>query len=337
VTPATLFRGLTPGDLTGPYISQFFWLSAPFGANRVEQQMRTAVPGKDYVMRYADWLAIQRGCQAAETVQYDTVLRHLRNGRDLGEWVHVDVLFQAYFCAMLILFDLGTPFDAGNPYIGSKTQDGFGTFGGPHIAALMCEVATRALKAVWYQKWFVHRHLRPEAFAGHVHNHLRGAAHYPIHEDLLDSPVLPRIKAYNLAQSGEATYLLPLAFPEGSPLHPSYGAGHATVAGACTTILKAWFDESFVIPKPVVASPDGLSLQPYSGEPLTVGGELNKIASNVAIGRNIAGVHWRSDAAESLKLGEAIAISILRDQRLVYNEDFRGFSLTKFDGTRVTV
>jgi len=29
--------------------------------------------------------------------------------------------------------------------------------------------------------------------------------------------------------------LLPLAFPEGSPLHPSYGAGHATVAGASVT------------------------------------------------------------------------------------------------------
>jgi hypothetical protein len=33
-----------------------------------------------------------------------------------------------------------------------------------------------------------------------------------------------------------------MAFPEGSPTHPAYGAGHATVAGACTTILKAWFD-----------------------------------------------------------------------------------------------
>ena len=41
---------------------------------------------------------------------------------------------------------------------------------------------------------------------------------------------------------GAGNWLLPMAFPEGSPMHPSYGAGHATVAGACTTILKAWFD-----------------------------------------------------------------------------------------------
>ena len=109
------------------------------------------------------------------------------------------------------------------------------------------------------------------------------------------------------------------------------------MAGACVTILKAWFDESFVIQNPVVAAPDGLSLLAYTGPPLTVGGELNKLAANIAFGRNIAGVHWRSDAIESFKLGEAIAISVLRDQRLVYNENFQGFHLTKFDGTTITI
>lgn len=103
------------------------------------------------------------------------------------------------------------------------------------------------------------------------------------------------------------------------------------------TILKAWFNESAVVADPVVPSSDGLSLVPYTGPALTVGGELNKIASNVANGRNIAGVHWRSDASESLKLGEAVAISVLRDQRNCYNEAFNGFRLTKFDGTTVTV
>ena len=128
-----------------------------------------------------------------------------------------------------------------------------------------------------------------------------------------------------------------MAFPEGSPTHPAYGAGHATVAGACVTILKAWFNESTVIQNPVIPDATGLGLVPYGGDALTVGGELNKIASNVATGRNIAGVHWRSDATESLLLGEALAISILKDQKGCYNEVFNGFSLTKFDGTTVTV
>jgi hypothetical protein len=47
--------------------------------------------------------------------------------------------------------------------------------------------------------------------------------------------------------------------------------------------------------------------------------------------------HWRSDYADSLKLGEAVTISILRDQRLIYKEDYSGSTFTKFDGTRVTV
>jgi hypothetical protein len=106
------------------------------------------------------------------------------------------------------------------------------------------------------------------------------------------------------------------------------------------TILKAIFDESYVIPNPVVPSADGLSLVPYTGPDagsLTVGAELDKLASNIALGRNFAGVHWRSDYEESLKLGEALAISVLRDQKLTYGEPFTGFTFTKFDGTKITV
>ena len=128
-----------------------------------------------------------------------------------------------------------------------------------------------------------------------------------------------------------------MAYPEGSPLHPAYPAGHAAIAGACTTVLKAFFKESFVMPQPVEASADGLSLLPYRGSDLTVGGELNKLASNIALGRDAAGVHWRSDGIEGIKLGEAVAIWILRDLRGTYHEDFQGFSLTKFDGTPITI
>ena len=134
--------------------------------------------------------------------------------------------------------------------------------------------------------------------------------------------------------------MLPLAFPEGSPVHPSYGAGHATTAGACVTILKAFFDDTTPIVNPVAPSDDGSTLVPYTGadaDQMTVGGELNKVAANVAIGRNIAGVHWRSDYVESLKLGEQIAISVLRDQRMTYAQDFEGYTFTQFDGTRITV
>jgi membrane-associated phospholipid phosphatase len=214
---------------------------------------------------------------------------------------------------------------------GSLAQVGFSTFGGPHLLALLTEVSSRALKAVWFHKWLVHRRLRPEEFGGRVEAVRQKLEHYPIHQDLYRSSVLDQIcSKFN-------SHLLPLAFPEGSPLHTSYGSGHSTVAGACITILKAWFDESATIPNPVVPNSDGSGVVPYDGPELTVGGELNKIASNVAQGRNLAGVHWRTDASEAIKLGEAVAISVLRDQKAMYGEPFQGFTLTKLDGTTITV
>ena len=340
VTPANLFRGLTPGDNAGPYLSQFFYQPCNFGANKLEQKIRTTIPGIDYMTNFNTWLAVQRGVSQPPDV-FDPTARYMRSGRDIGQWVHVDVLFQAYFHGFLILAGAGAPFDDGNPYVGNPTQDGFGTFGGPHIAALLCEVATRALKAVWFQKWFVHRRLRPEVHAARVDRTMYHGASYPVNAEILNSlSSVTRLGGY--LPAGNA--LLPMAFPEGSPTHPAYGAGHATVAGACVTILKAWFKESTKLVdiglSPVEPVADGSNLVPYAASDagdLTVGGELNKLASNVALGRNTAGVHWRSDGTESMKLGEQLAIGILQDQKACYNETFGGFSLTKFDGTQVTV
>jgi hypothetical protein len=340
VTTATLFRGLTPGDRLGPYLSQFFYQDCNFGANKLEQKITTTVPGVDYMTDFATWLAVQRGI-AQPSNTFDPVPRYMRNGRDIGQWVHIDVLFQGYFHAFLVLAGAGAPFDEGNPYNGNPSQIGFGTFGGPHIATLLCEVSTRALKAVWYQKWFVHRRLRPEVMAERVDRTLFHSAGYPVNAEILNS-LSDSNRLGGFMPAGNA--LLPMAFPEGSPTHPAYGAGHATVAGACVTILKAWFNETVRLVDigldPVQPTDDGLSLAPYTGSDagdLTVGGELNKVAANVALGRNTAGVHWRSDANESLKLGEQIAIGILKEQRACYNEVFNGFSLTKFDGTTITV
>ena len=344
VTPQTLFRDNTPGTNIGPHFSQFLWLNTPFGAEYVERKTRTLLPDTDHLTNYDNWLAAQNGhIVESAASDFDPVRRYLRTGRDMGQWLHVDVLYQAYFNAFLILATppnaadpfssgIGAPFNPGNPYLSSKTQAGFTTFGGPHFAALLTEVASRALKVTWHKKWQINRRLRPEAWGGLVH-HQKTSNRYPgvLDARQLDSPVLDRV------HDKLGTYLMPMTFPEGSPTHPSYTAGHATVAGACVTILKALFDENYVIPHPVVPSADGLSLVPYTGPTLTVRGELNKLASNIATGRNIAGVHWRSDSRESMKVGEALAISILRDQKGCYNEKFEGFTFTKLDGTQVTV
>jgi hypothetical protein len=128
-----------------------------------------------------------------------------------------------------------------------------------------------------------------------------------------------------------------MAYPEGCPVHPAYPAAHAVLAGAAVTMLKAFFDESWVIDQAVAADNDGLRLMPWTGAPLTVGDELNKLASNIAMGRCAAGVHWRSDCTEGLKLGEALALNYLAESRALWNEKFDGFSVTKFDGMTATL
>src|SRR5262249_11190129 len=126
------------------------------------------------------------------------------------------------------------------------------------------------------------------------------------------------------------------ASAEGSRTHSSYGSGPATVAGAWVTILKAFLDETDTIKNPKIPNADGSALLFYDGPPLTILGELNKIARNVAFGRNGAGIHWRTDAIEGLKLGEAVAIGIIEEQKLTYNDKVE-MSLTKFDGTKITI
>jgi len=337
VTPQTLFRDRLPGTTVGPYMSQFWYLSTPFGAEIINRRSRVLAAGSDHMTSFGEWLAVQNG-DVPGSQRFEGNRRYLSNGRDLGSWVHIDVLYQAYFEACLILGTpagdggLGVPLNAGNPYIHSLTEDGFATLGSPFFKTILAEVSTRALKAVWFQKWFVHRRLRPEEFGGRVHVHKTGRRSYPIHPDVLRSEALDRI------QRQHGSYLLPMTFPEGSPTHPAYGAGHATVAGACVTLLKAIFDESFVIPNPVVPNPSGTRTQPYQGAPLTVLSELHKVASNVATGRNFAGVHWRTDAARSLRLGEQVAACLLQDTLMMLNEDVSaGLSFTGFDGQPVTV
>jgi hypothetical protein len=330
VTPRTVFRGATSGDLAGPYVSQFLWKPIPWLPLKVEQKIRTAVPGVDYLTGLSGWLAVQNGAIAGVS-RFDDKPRYIRNGRDLGEYVHRDFTYQSFQGACLIALKAGTLPDGGNPYKHSRTQSAFTTFGQPYLLYLLAVVTQVALKACWYQKWLVHRRIRPEEYAGRVETAASGRARYPIPPALLESRALEEVRRRF------GTALLPQAYPEGCPTHPSYPAGHAVIAGACATVLKACLDESHVIPEPVAASADGLSLLPWKGADLTVGGELDKLAANTALGRNFAGIHWRSDGMAGLKLGEEVAIRVLEELRYTGNELFSGWSLRKFDGERISV
>jgi len=350
ITPHNLFRGqIVPGDgsAMGPYVSQFLLQPTFFGAQSLSQMYQAFLPGQNFMTDVVEFKSVETGHPPAASLAFDSTFRHLRNGRSLAAYTHVDVLHQAYFTAFLLLIGIGAPLNPGNPYIGSASQHGFGTLDPVEAAATIPEMASRALKAAWFHKWIVNLRQRPEEVGALVHARLTNRKPLPqasakLHSDVLNSQAVAQV----FSQFG--TFLLPQAFPEGAPTHPCYPTGHGTVGGACIAAIKFFFDGNQPI-RPLLqavgsdvmqASGDGLSLVPYTGtdrDSLTINGELSKLGFNITFGHGIhAGIHFRSSSKQALLLGEQVGISALRDRALTYNESFN-INITKFDGTTVTI
>lgn len=405
ITPQTLFRSGLKDEEHGPLISQFFLHDAPYGTQLIDSRQFPYAEGRDYLTHHEDWLRAQNTGKDAFGRDYGSCnhydddngyydmrqRRHIATLRDLARFVNRDALHQAYFNAALILLAVNAPLDTGNPYNGNRySREGrFATLGGPDLLSLVSEVASRALKVVWRQKWLVHRRARPEVYGGLLQMELNGfggstreygvaaafqelagkcdiRSRIETHNAQQNAARVHRLKAIKgcqgFATDAPGTLFLPMAFSAGSPSHPAYGAGHATVAGACVTVLKAWFDEAAPLCE-VFSRANSSSLEPrgaawnvlgpsptpngpnptpvtYAGgdiRKITVGGELNKVASNVAMGRSMGGVHWRSDNTRSLRLGELIAIEILRKRTAEYAERPVSFEFSSFDRERVRI
>ncbi|MEO0959297.1 MAG: vanadium-dependent haloperoxidase [Pseudomonadota bacterium] len=419
VTAQEAFRGSSPGNEVGPYLSQFMligtWdqstsedirdhstvspehtLSAcgriAYGAIQIDQMVLTATEKKDFMQSQKTWFDVQQGFMPTleqQTYEEDesegakpgfAARRFISTPRDLATYVHFDALYEAYLNACLILLAQGAPLDPAFDQLSGggafhalstgfdgveRNAGGFALYGGPHVLTLVTEVATRALKAVRYQKFNNHIRLRPETFAGRLALCDKIAGHLPELGKTLEGVMhllkktTDEIKKKNDAEGGDKRAFLPMAFAEGSPMHPAYGAGHATVAGACVTMLKAFFDTDAVFVRPkgkgeprfkryekgdvAVAfvsdyehdNPHKTGMKLKSVEcvkPLTLEGELNKLAANISIGRNMAGVHYYSDYYDSLRMGEEISIGILEEQALGYPTDPFVTSLPTFDG-----
>jgi len=395
-----LFRGLLPGAQSGPHVSQLLWKDVPRGAIPQSQRIRVLAgeaadgtgdadvvgPGPDYLTDWDAWLRIQRGSPVGRTNPPPNlvdaggdpdaaVARHIVTGRDLANKVRRQVPYLAIRDAAEILLGMGVPFDPRIPYQqGDRESSTTGTpgvrtaapvinFGSHDVLESVVSVFDLAQTACWYRKWLVHRRLRPEEYAGRLEAERRGVASagaFPLPDSVRTSAARSRIV------DAHGTHLLPQAYTEGSPTHPSYPAGHSGVAGATVTMLKALFDGTHTLPPDAMVVPvaDGTAagemagggtanvqttrLAPVtdvSGDAIgatadavadlrdgttTVNDELNKLATNIALARNWAGIHYRSDGIEGFLLGEQVAVRYLQDHLRSTDLPFSGYRLEPF-------
>jgi hypothetical protein len=274
--------------------------------------------------------------------------------------VHKDRPYEFMYNAITILDMHNAPLNPQSPYENKTIHNEKSHLSATAAFDLLGVVDHEASKHCLAHKWRASRRLRPEAMAGLVHrSKIAGNNMFHLDETLFNKhntiDLLHWINEHNKQQASiphssvdlnaADTYLLAQVYPEGAPVHPSYPAGHATEAAACATVIKAIFDDTtkihtlFAPVKPDSDNPASLiALHDEDEESLTVGSELDKLVANIGMGRNWAGIHYRSDHENSILLGEQVAIACLQDYAATFSEEsFVGFEFTKFDGTRVKV
>lgn len=305
-----MFRVPIGGSMMGLYVSQFLYRDVRIGGFIHKQKYMTPIEGIDYMVSWESAIRAQNGEVTKKLAGMNPGARYIVTGRDLAYYGYVSNIYDPYYNAIRILEHLGIPRRAK----GSKTQQRYINGGVADVEAVLGMVGRNALLAAWYTKWNG-MGVRPEAVGIEVERIFK-TGHNPcsISDTLLKNSVLPAI--YNKQKS----YLLPQVYPEGAPLCPGYPSGAATVAGACVTVLKFFYECNHDI-EIMQPDADGKYLI-KTGKKVTVSAELDKLASNIAYSRAWAGVNFWVDIIAGLKKGERVALSCLSDLVHRYPDKF---------------
>lgn len=219
------------------------------------------------------------------------------------------------------------------------------------LLATLQEGAARAIKTVRRRRINTHLRARPfvlgqlatlrangripdkEPFAGSVDAHLQKLAAARTRWFSL----LGAIDTLNQRQQGgtgtlpgEVSYLLPAH----TPAHSSAMASQAAVAGCCVTLLKALF-EMFTGARSPVPLPDDTRFDLHQRtRPLTLQGELNKLAANIALGPALCAARYPSECRDDLRMGERIAVGLLFEHCLDHTRPVT-LRFDDFDGAQI--
>jgi len=364
ITRKLLFRGIGQDEQYGPYVSQFLYHSFRYGSQPVTQQFYEESNSNNGLSMSA-WLNVQRGISVENTSTVNTAgSKYVYSPRMLGSIVHNDPFYQFFYNAAMVGLQKGVT--ATGLSLGSINSSPWVDAGPPVVSLMVAEVCLGALQVAWYQKYGLNLGIRPEVLAQRItlsYNNSTLRTNVPKLSTIKTQAdkgidILTGINAQNIANGGEdlggQNYYLNTIFNEGSPTHPTLPAGHAVVAGAASTVLKSIFvthdTAGNKLPwvagsrTAVQANSDGSALVSYAesdASSMTIVGELNKLASNIALGRDMAGVHFRADGDMGILSGEEYAISFMQSKIKEFGSReaglFGGFTLEKFDGTTVLI
>ncbi|WGW05425.1 bromoperoxidase [Tropicibacter oceani] len=244
---------------------------------------------------------------------------------------------RAFHCATLASLAHGTPFDEGlAPVPGTP-----GRWTGGRLFALMAQAEEQARWAALRRLAQADRLTRPGVTAARMTVYLAREerqehmpdARYRHAADMLarhSANLLGWVSHANAAARGpqrfDQSLFLPLGSCSGS-VYPSDAAAHVVVAGALATLMKAVFDTS---------RPRHLRLAGKSAAPMDLADELDLLVANTAMARVVSGGFYPSENHQDMRLGQAIALQVLRQ---ALSEDNRSATLSfrDFDGRALRI
>jgi sulfur transfer protein SufE len=119
---------------------------------------------------------------------------------------------------------------------------------------------------------------------------------------------------------------LPMTHQGNAPLNPSDFTDTLVVAGVMATLLKAVFE----------TAPRNLCAIRERNPERSLGADLNQLVANISLARLTAGGHYPAENHHDLRLGQTIALHILRDA-LAQDNRTASVSFQDFDGHDVTL
>lgn len=223
--------------------------------------------------------------------------------RALASAFHQDEPYWYGLTAAVLLQQAKTPRSSLFPALPTRARF-VGDGGTLSLHCLMAEAADLAMRACWYEKWVTNRRRRPEELAADP-----GSLH----------PIWQQIGAPLLPYGG----CLPMLIAEGSPGHPAYPSGHAVIGGAVCTVLLATFAD--------------VRMAASDGSMSTTHAEIRKLARNYGDARITLGIHYESDVAEGLALGERAAVMVLREAKAKAEQPWGATTFTGVSGRPITI